>query len=248
MTMQDNGPQTENGYTRIADEILEALCKTQLSAYETRVLMCIIRKTYGYNKKSDWISLSQFEKMTNLQRPHICRALRMLEEQNIITERGKDSLPKGAREVSFNKYYSQWKPLPKGARSHASLPKGARGLTNRGNLPLPKGAHTIENITKDTLTKKSDDRERNTKDEERQILQKLKSRLLRPIGISDFIEPSAVQLPILREIQSMVSAAPRRANEAWDRFCNYKHIADFRSLAAVQRHFRILLPQTSDDS
>ena len=46
-------PQIEDGYTKIANELLEAISKVNLSSYEFRVIMAIIRKTYGFNKKSD---------------------------------------------------------------------------------------------------------------------------------------------------------------------------------------------------
>ena len=42
-------PQLEDGFTRVANELLEALAKLKLCAYETKVLIFIIRKTYGWN-------------------------------------------------------------------------------------------------------------------------------------------------------------------------------------------------------
>ena len=51
-------PQTENGHIKIANEIIEAITRTNLSAHESRVLWYIIRKTYGFNKKMDWMALS----------------------------------------------------------------------------------------------------------------------------------------------------------------------------------------------
>ena len=59
-------PQLEDGYTQISNELLEALCWMNLSPYEWRVLLWILRKTYGWKKKTDWISLSQFSKETGL--------------------------------------------------------------------------------------------------------------------------------------------------------------------------------------
>ena len=55
-------PQAENGYTPIANEIVEALYRVNLSAYESRVLWYLCRKIYGWSKKTDWIALSQFSK------------------------------------------------------------------------------------------------------------------------------------------------------------------------------------------
>jgi phage replication O-like protein O len=159
--------QVENGYTRIADELYEALMKWQLSSYEHRVLTFILRKTYGFQKKSDWISLSQFEENTGIQRSHICRALNLLLQQKIITKGGNRNKPM----YSIQKNYKLWLKLPKGVRSHHKLlpkgvtieaknnqkqtnklPKGVIQITKGGNSVLPKGAHTKDNITKDNIT------------------------------------------------------------------------------------------------
>ena len=67
-------PQIEDGYTKIANELLEAFSKHNFSAYETRVLMAIIRKTYGWNKKSDFISVSQNQEIKDMDRRHVSRA------------------------------------------------------------------------------------------------------------------------------------------------------------------------------
>ena len=51
-------PQLENGYTKVANEILDALVKIRLSPNESRLLWFIIHKTYGWHKKTDRISIS----------------------------------------------------------------------------------------------------------------------------------------------------------------------------------------------
>lgn len=144
-------PQLENGYTKIADELLEAISKWHLSSYECRVLLFLIRKTYGWNKKEDWISLSQFVLATGIRESHISRALNLLIKQNMVTKRGKIKQP----QWSIQKDFDKWVRLPKGVRTHSSLPKGVRDLTKRGNSSLPKGGDTTNTITKDTLTKES---------------------------------------------------------------------------------------------
>jgi phage replication O-like protein O len=48
-------PQKEHGYTPIANEIYDAFVRTRISGEARQVLDCIIRKTYGYNKKEDKI-------------------------------------------------------------------------------------------------------------------------------------------------------------------------------------------------
>src|SRR3990167_7371057 len=107
-------PQLENGYTKIANELYDAIIQWHFSSYEYRVLIYIIRKTYGWNKKTDWISLSQFNKATNIPIPHICRTLFLLVKQNVITKGGNRSEPL----YGIQKNFELWKQLPKGVRSH----------------------------------------------------------------------------------------------------------------------------------
>lgn len=76
--------QPENGTLRIANELAEALCRVDLSPCESRVLWVIFRKTYGWRKSEDVISLSQFQKLTGLYRASVCRAIQSLKVKNII--------------------------------------------------------------------------------------------------------------------------------------------------------------------
>ena len=57
-------PQLENGYTRIANEIMNALIKYRIAGEQMQCLLHIIRQTYGWGRKSDKISITQFEKAT----------------------------------------------------------------------------------------------------------------------------------------------------------------------------------------
>lgn len=123
-------PQKENGFTKIANEILDALVKWHLSGYEWRVLLILIRKTYGWNKKADWISLSQFSEATGIAESHVSRALNMLLKQNIVTKGGNYKHPL----FGLQKDWEKWIELPKGVRSHHPIK-----ITKGGNLNLPKG-------------------------------------------------------------------------------------------------------------
>lgn len=77
-------PKNEDGFTMVPNEILEALCWVQLSGYEWRVLMWLFRQTYGYNKDKDWISLTQFQNKTGIERRHVHRAIKNLESKKVI--------------------------------------------------------------------------------------------------------------------------------------------------------------------
>ena len=82
-------PQVENGHTEIANELLEAIIKTPMSDYEHRVFWLIIRKTYGFKKKLDWISQTQIVNDTGILKPHVCRTIKKLLVKNMIIKDGK---------------------------------------------------------------------------------------------------------------------------------------------------------------
>jgi phage replication O-like protein O len=86
-------PQKENGYTAIANEIMDALAKIRIPGEERQVLDSILRKTYGWNKCEDPIALSQFVEMTGLNKPHIVRSINglLLKKVIIITQKGNDT-------------------------------------------------------------------------------------------------------------------------------------------------------------
>ena len=136
--------QLENGYTKIADDILEALARIRVPGETMQVVLVVLRKTYGYEKKRDWIALSQFCGATGLSRPHVCRAIRRAISMNVIA---KEGTPNDVT-YSFNKDFDTWKPLPKKAHSA----NNGNGRCQRRQSSLPKKAHTIDNTTIDNLT------------------------------------------------------------------------------------------------
>ena len=63
----------------IFDEILPHLMDS-----EVRIVTAMARKIYGFNKQSDEISYSQFEKMTGYKRASIMRIVERLERKGVI--------------------------------------------------------------------------------------------------------------------------------------------------------------------
>lgn len=138
-------PQLEDGYTRIADELLEALVRTRIPGQAGQVLLFIIRKTYGFNKKEDTISLSQFEAATGLNKSRVCHCLNTLEGMKLITKKGNGDMTI----YGINKKYSGWIPLPK----KVTIAKNHNRRCEKSQSALPNMGHTIDTLTKDTLTK-----------------------------------------------------------------------------------------------
>ncbi len=127
-------PQKENGYTAIANKIMEALAIIRIPGEARQVLDAIFRKTYGWNKKEDRISLSQLRKMTNLKDCHIIRARKKLILMNLITIK-KD--PQGSVIYKFQKDYTKWRALPKAVvpptKKGSPYQKGKLATTKKGS-------------------------------------------------------------------------------------------------------------------
>jgi len=103
-------PQLENGYTRIANEIMDALMRIRIPGEQTQCLLFILRQTYGYNRKTARISMPEFMEATGLKRQYVYRALKSLNEKRIIRI-NNDS--KKHKVYGINKDYSKWGEIKK---------------------------------------------------------------------------------------------------------------------------------------
>jgi phage replication O-like protein O len=99
-------PQKQNGYVPIANELLEAIYKTDMTRNELRVLLCVIRYTYGYNAKSERLSLGFISSETGLAKSRVSEALNGLKGKNITIVGEWQS--KEPREIAIQKDYEKW--------------------------------------------------------------------------------------------------------------------------------------------
>ena len=141
-------PQLENGFVRVATEIWEAWASTRIPGEAEQILKTIVRKTYGWNKKSDIITLSQFYTTTKIPKHRRIRGLQKLTQMNIITQKGNGK----EKRYSINKDYPSWKSLPKKVTTK-SLPKKVTIITQKGNYLLPKKVTPINTIDTNTINK-----------------------------------------------------------------------------------------------
>lgn len=138
----------DDGFTRIANELLEAVMHAGLSQHQLLVFMAVMRKTYGFNKKSDWVSNEQISVLTGIL-PHKCSAAKSaLVKRGILTQTG--------RVIGINKAVSEWSSLPvKGKEKKPYLKKvtlpesGKKSLPESGNAYYPNKVNTKDKHTKD---------------------------------------------------------------------------------------------------
>jgi phage replication O-like protein O len=104
-------PQSEEGHLRIANEVWDSLVSIRIPGEARQVLDFIIRKTWGWGKKTDKIPLSQFCIATKLKKSTVIKARKKLLTMNLITvtQKGNDPI----LTYGFIKDYSKWRPLPK---------------------------------------------------------------------------------------------------------------------------------------
>lgn len=90
----------DDGYTRIANELLEAIASADLTARQLKLMLAYIRKTYGFNKKSDRIADEQIAQLTGLSRQNVNKAKKELLSMNCLFLEGN--------KIGVNKEVSAW--------------------------------------------------------------------------------------------------------------------------------------------
>lgn len=140
-------PQKENGNTGISNELLERLLLFDFpSASPLKIWLFVARKTYGYQKKTDYLSLSQIQQNTDLTRPTVVFWLDWLVKGLLLV---KGSSSQKGTVYGVNKDYEAWvvKPLSLVKRS---APGSKRGFThnkkihNKKNTTVPIGTPAIK--------------------------------------------------------------------------------------------------------
>lgn len=128
----------DDGYATLSNMLLEAYSGADLTKRHFKVLLAILRKTYGWNKPMDRISDSQLSEITKLPVKRCNEAKLELVRMNVIKQQGGMFGP--------NKNISEW-CIP---QSEGKPPKTRekKSLKMRESYPSKQGD------TKDTIQKK----------------------------------------------------------------------------------------------
>lgn len=125
--------QLEHGFTKIANELLDAIQSFQFTQNQFKLLLALWRNTYGWNRKQCEFSLNQIIRQTGLQRKRVIETLKSLEESNVIIE-VKAPIGSSPKIVEFNKNYTTW-AIKKYAGMEIS---SGHGDTPKEELPVVK--------------------------------------------------------------------------------------------------------------
>ena len=82
-------PGNNRDFMMIQNDVIEALARFPMNGQAVQVFFFILRKTLGYRKKWDPISLSQMTAGTGLDKSHVCHSVKRLIDLNIL-RRGRD--------------------------------------------------------------------------------------------------------------------------------------------------------------
>ena len=126
------GPQLEDGYIRIANELFDAILRFRFTLKQQSVLLAVARKTYGYGKKSDDVSASQVGEMCGMSRNHVTETLNELAAMNVITK-----VPgKYGCVIGINKRHESWKKAEKAIKRQPTSPES--GLVPNRDATSPE--------------------------------------------------------------------------------------------------------------
>lgn len=132
---------TDDGYTRLANELLEELIGANLTRNQAKVAFAVCRKTYGFNKKTDRIADSQICQLTKLPRQKVNKAKNDLIAMKVLI---KDGLAIGP-----NKNLSEWE-IPECHQESVNVTKTVtKSVTKTVTEVSPKQGHTKDTNTKD---------------------------------------------------------------------------------------------------
>jgi phage replication O-like protein O len=144
-------PEIDDGHTKIANELLDAIIQTEFSKRQLKILLYIMRKTYGWNKPEDDISRSQMVEATRLHNPHITKTIQELLEMNVIIVSNGNH----AKRYKINKYYDTWRVTdlvtitkPDNVTNLVIVTKTVTDNYQNSNNSLPK-QYPQKTITKD---------------------------------------------------------------------------------------------------
>ncbi len=210
-------------FTPVPDELFDELL-IELSGAELKALLYIIRRTFGFKKDSDNISLSQmlngittrdgqvFDRGSGLSKPTLLQALRSLQEKGIIETERQRSAEKGDQPTLYRLKFAT---DPRGQKNIDPVVKKFDQGGGKVSLPGP----WLENLTtQDTVEQETEIQETynsNIRKAERQKGRYVKQNPSSTIGRS--IKPKAQAgervPPTSSEVEQQTFYEPEYENE-----------------------------------
>lgn len=140
-------------YTQVPDELFDDLL-ADLAGSELKVLMYVIRRTFGFKRDSDHISLSQMvqgitrkdgsvlDRGTGLTKESVIKAARALVDKGILIRNRVESVERGFESSEYSLRIAQFSPMSE---------KLTRGLVGQNRPALVKSSDPQETDSQKTV-------------------------------------------------------------------------------------------------
>jgi len=116
-------PQIENGFTSVANELMEVLSRARFTQYQFRIVCAILRNSYGVmRRKFARVSYSYLAVQCHMRRVHVIRTINELVALNVITKARTRRAPSSqvvpnqglgtspGTTLALNKDWERWAP------------------------------------------------------------------------------------------------------------------------------------------
>ena len=210
-------PQRDEGTRQISNEVYRALMKSPLTIGDMKIILCIIDKTWGFNKPFDIISVGQMSTATNLGDRGIRKILISLKEKRIIHyQESNKRLNRGSpiNEFLFNKHYDTW--VFKGGMVVHGLNSGSVKPEQPFRESLNSGSSTKETLTKESIKEIEIESPQveNEKPPKKKVAKKLPTK---PPEVEDF-KPNEATKNLCRELNIGQKKCKLLAASCFDHF------------------------------
>lgn len=131
---QAASPQTKDGYTMIANELLEAIARFHCSGAQKDIILVVLRLTYGFHVKNAPIGVHAIAERTGRNPRRVAQDVLRLVQANVLRVI-KDSHGSHPRTIAINKDYKSWMSMRTSGKTIPSTmsetAQGAKPLTER---------------------------------------------------------------------------------------------------------------------
>jgi len=156
-------PQLENGHTRIANELLTNIISFDFSLRQLKIVLTIIRFTYGFQRHHSQLSLRFLSKATGISIGNVSAVINQLQLMGVIWVYYDDKDKKN-RLIKLNKNYENWQSnssrFGNSSRIRNSSRFGNCIVPDLGTMIVPdlgtKKESTKENFKESTEAKEND--------------------------------------------------------------------------------------------
>lgn len=177
-------PSIKNGYTPIANELLEQVYKLKLNGTQFRILLVVWRFTYGFSRAECKLSLKFIADATQMNKMQVQREIDALITKNIIIVISEADFNK-PRVVAFNKDYGKWRDSKQLANLLTDNKK-ANNTVSEVVIPVVSEIANQENNTKTKFKTKRPTKHKYGEYKKVLLTDEQKERLINELGQSTF--------------------------------------------------------------